>query len=206
MRVVEAYPSGLMLLEPEVYSDDRGHFFESFNQRALERLVGAVQFVQDNQSRSRRMVLRGLHYQVHQPQGKLIRVLQGEIFDVAVDLREGSPWFGRWNALLLRACDQRMLWIPPGFAHGFLALSDRVEVHYKTTEYYAPQYERTLAWNDLDLGIPWPLDGEPILSAKDAHGIPLRDAETCCWPMEYSSRPPDRTISQPTFQRTFASE
>ncbi len=190
MQVVEVFPSGLLLLEPRFFTDDRGYFFESFNQLELEHLIGVVQFVQSNQSKSRRMVLRGLHYQVQQPQGKLIRVLSGEVFDVAVDLREGSPWYGNWNALRLSAHDQRMLWIPPGFAHGFLALTESAEVHYKATEYYAPRYERTVAWNDPDLAIPWPLEGKPILSAKDAHGTAFRETEACRLPIQQSCHSP----------------
>jgi dTDP-4-dehydrorhamnose 3,5-epimerase len=169
----------VLLLEPRVFEDARGFFFESYNRRAFREATGLeVEFVQDSHSRSARNVLRGLHYQVRQPQGKLVRVAQGEIYDVAVDLRRGSPTFGRWAAERLDAGSKRMLWIPAGFAHGFLVLSDWAEVLYKATDFYAPEHERTLAWNDAALAIPWPLPGEPLLSDKDRHGAPLADAET----------------------------
>lgn len=163
---------------PRIFEDERGFFFESFNQRLFTERVGAsYQFVQDNHSRSVRGVLRGLHYQIRQPQGKFVRVIAGEIFDVAVDIRRSSPTFGQWVGTLLSAENKRQLWIPPGFAHGFLALSEAVEVLYKTTDYYAPQHERTILWNDPDLAIDWPFSEKPILSSKDQAGHLLRDAE-----------------------------
>lgn len=169
----------VVLLEPRVFSDPRGAFFESFRVDTFERVVGPNHgtFVQDNQSRSVKHVLRGLHYQIHQPQGKLVRVLRGEIFDVAVDIRRASPTFGSWVSTILSEENNRQLWIPEGFAHGFLVLSDVADVLYKATDYYAPQHERTLLWNDPELNISWPLDGEPIVSAKDAVGSLLKDAE-----------------------------
>jgi dTDP-4-dehydrorhamnose 3,5-epimerase len=169
----------VLLLEPRVFGDARGFFLESYNRRAFREATGVdAEFVQDNHSRSVKNVLRGLHYQVRQPQGKLVRVIAGEIFDVAVDLRRSSPTFGRWEAVRLDAGSKRMLWIPPGFAHGFLVTSESAEVLYKTTDYYAPEHERTLLWNDPALGIPWPLAGEPILADKDRRGAPLARAET----------------------------
>lgn len=191
MRIVEEFPSGVLLLEPRVYRDDRGYFFESFNQAEFEQIVPRVRFVQDNQSRSCRNVLRGLHYQVRQPQGKLVRVLSGEVFDVAVDLRRNSPYFGTWNAVRLSGETPRMLWIPQGFAHGFLVLSDFAEIHYKATDYYASEHERTIRWNDPELGIAWPLVEVPILSAKDARGSFFRDAEVYHW-----LTPPLSTIAE----------
>lgn len=177
MRILEEFPSGVLLLEPRVYRDDRGYFFESFNQGEFDRLLPNVRFVQDNQSRSRRHVLRGLHYQICQPQGKLVRVIAGEVFDVAVDLRRNSPRFGTWNGVRLSAEVPQMLWIPPGFAHGFLVLSELAEIHYKATDYYAPQHERTILWNDPELGIDWPLTEVPVLSPRDESGLRFRDAE-----------------------------
>ncbi|MDT8068398.1 MAG: dTDP-4-dehydrorhamnose 3,5-epimerase [Terriglobia bacterium] len=190
MQIVEEFPSGVLLLQLEVFRDDRGYFFESYNQAKFDRLVPNVRFVQDNQSRSRGNVLRGLHYQIRQPQGKLVRVLQGEIFDVAVDLRRVSPSFGSWNGVRLASEQAQMIWIPPGFAHGFLALSDSAEVQYKATDYYAAPHERTILWNDPDLAIGWPIEGSPVLSAKDERGIRLRDAEVYHW-----LTPPPTTIS-----------
>lgn len=181
MRIVEEFPSGVLLLEPRVYRDDRGHFFESFNQAEFDQIVPRVRFVQDNQSRSCRNVLRGLHYQVRQPQGKLVRVLSGEVFDVAVDLRRNSPTFGKWNGVRLTSESPLTLWLPPGFAHGFLVLSDFAEIHYKATDYYAAEQERTILWNDPELGIRWPLADAPILSSKDARGLCFRDAEVYHW-------------------------
>lgn len=161
-----------------VFEDDRGFFFESFNQRAFVERVGyAYNFVQDNYSRSLQGVLRGLHYQVQQPQGKLVRVILGEVFDVAVDLRRSSPTFRQWVGYRLSAENKTQIWLPPGFAHGFLVLSEVAEVLYKTTDYYAPQHERTIAWNDPDLAIAWPLAGEPLLSDKDRAGQRLMQAE-----------------------------
>lgn len=191
MRIVEEFPSGVLLLEPKVYRDERGYFFESFNQAEFDQVVPRVRFVQDNQSRSRRSVLRGLHYQIRQPQGKLIRVLSGEVFDVAVDLRRNSPCFGTWNSARLSGEIPRMLWIPPGFAHGFLVLSEFAEIHYKATDYYAAQHERTILWNDPELGIEWPLTQLPILSAKDESAVRFRDAELYHW-----LTPPLTTIAQ----------
>ena len=169
---------GLLLLEPRVFGDERGFFLESYNERALADLGIHERFVQDNHSCSQRNVLRGLHYQIKHPQGKLVRVVEGEILDVAVDLRRGSPTFGKWEAVRLSGDNRRILWIPAGFAHGFCVTSDQAHVLYKATDYYAPEHERTLAWNDPDLKIDWELEGEPIVSPKDQRGVALRDAET----------------------------
>jgi len=169
---------GLVLLEPRVFGDGRGFFLESYNERALADLGIQDRFVQDNHSCSQRNVLRGLHYQIKHPQGKLVRVVEGEILDVAVDLRHGSPTFGKWEAVRLSGDNRRILWIPAGFAHGFCVTSDQAHVLYKATDYYAPEYERTLAWNDPDLKIDWELEGEPIVSPKDQRGVALREAET----------------------------
>lgn len=169
----------VVLLEPRVFGDDRGFFFESFNQAQFAEATGqAVDFVQDNHSRSMRGVLRGLHYQISQPQGKLVRVVLGEVFDVAVDLRRRSTTFGQWVGIVLSADNKQQLWIPEGFAHGFLVLSETAEFLYKTTDYWAPQHERCIAWDDPDLAIDWPLAGEPLLSAKDRQGVRLARAET----------------------------
>ncbi|OLP19472.1 dTDP-4-dehydrorhamnose 3,5-epimerase [Leptolyngbya sp. 'hensonii'] len=168
----------VLLIEPRVFGDERGFFLESYNAKVWQAETGlAVPFVQDNHSRSARHVLRGLHYQIQQPQGKLIRVILGSIFDVAVDLRRSSITFGQWVGATLTADNKQQLWIPPGFAHGFLVLSDFAEVLYKTTEYYAPEHERSLLWNDPDLAIDWPLEEDPILSSKDRAGISLQGAE-----------------------------
>jgi dTDP-4-dehydrorhamnose 3,5-epimerase len=168
----------VVLLEPKVFGDERGFFFESFNHARFEEAVDRrVTFVQDNHSRSARNVLRGLHYQVQQPQGKLVRVVQGEVFDVAVDLRRSSPTFGKWVGAHLSAENKQQLWVPEGFAHGFLVLSESADFLYKTTDYYAPAHERCVAWNDPRVGIEWPLRGAPVLSAKDAKGPALQDAE-----------------------------
>jgi dTDP-4-dehydrorhamnose 3,5-epimerase len=179
---VKAIPTAIadvLVIEPEVFGDARGFFFESWNRRAFADLVGDdVDFVQDNHSASARGVLRGLHYQIRQPQGKLVRVVSGEVFDVAVDLRRSSPTFGKWVGERLSAANHRMMWVPRGFAHGFLVLSERAEFLYKTTDYYAPQHERTLLWNYPELGIPWPLAGEPVMKPRDAAGARLADAET----------------------------
>ena len=178
MRIVETALDGVVLLEPRVFGDARGFFFESFNARVFHELTGGdAAFVQDNHSRSGRGVLRGLHYQIRQPQGKLVRVVSGSVFDVAVDLRRHSPSFGRWFGAELTAENRRMLWIPPGFGHGFLVTSDAAEFLYKTTDYWAPEHERCLRWNDPALGIDWPLDGEPLLSDKDRKGLPLSQCE-----------------------------
>jgi dTDP-4-dehydrorhamnose 3,5-epimerase len=178
MKLVSSPLPGVLVVEPRVFGDDRGYFFESYNERELEALGLRARFVQDNQSRSARNVLRGLHYQVRQPQGKLVRVTAGEIYDVAVDIRRSSSSFGQWAGNLLSSANRRMMWIPPGFAHGFLVTSEHAEVQYKATDYYAPEHERCIAWNDRDLAIAWPLAGEPILSPKDRAGVALRQAET----------------------------
>jgi dTDP-4-dehydrorhamnose 3,5-epimerase len=168
----------VLLIEPKVFGDDRGFFYESFNRRAFHEATGLdVDFVQDNHSKSARNVLRGLHYQLAQPQGKLVRVTQGEVFDVAVDIRKGSPTYGQWVGEILSAENKKQLWIPAGLAHGFVVLSETAEFLYKTTDYYAPQHERCIAWNDPDLAIAWPIEGQPLLSAKDAAGIAFRHAE-----------------------------
>jgi dTDP-4-dehydrorhamnose 3,5-epimerase len=178
MQVVSTALPGVLLLEPKVFGDERGFFFESYNRRAFHKATGVdVEFVQDNNSRSRKNVLRGLHYQVRQAQGKLVRVISGEVWDVAVDLRKGSPAFGKWTGFTLSAESKRMAWIPPGFAHGFLVVSEVAEVLYKATDYYAPEHERTLLWSDAALGIQWPLAGAPVLADKDRRGTPLAAAE-----------------------------
>ncbi|KVL13862.1 dTDP-4-dehydrorhamnose 3,5-epimerase [Burkholderia ubonensis] len=166
------------IIEPKVFGDARGFFFESFNAREFEQAAGVTaDFVQDNQSRSSRGVLRGLHYQIEHAQGKLVRVLHGEIYDVAVDLRRSSPTFGKWVGVTLSADNRRQLWVPPGFAHGFIAVSETADLLYKTTDYWYPEHERTLLWCDPALGIDWPLDGEPLVAAKDAVGKPLLEAD-----------------------------
>lgn len=168
----------VVLFEPKVFGDDRGFFFESFNNRIFEETTGLIRnFVQDNHSRSVRNVLRGLHYQICQPQGKLVRVISGEVFDVAVDIRKSSPTFGKWVGEILSAENKRILWIPEGFAHGFIVLSDAAEFLYKTTDYWAPEHERTIIWNDPTLAIGWKIDAEPILSGKDARGLLLANAD-----------------------------
>lgn len=177
MNTLQTRLPDILILEPQFFGDDRGFFFESFNQQQFDRLLGKkVQFVQDNHSRSTAGVLRGLHYQIQQPQGKLVRAIAGAILDVAVDLRKSSPYFGQWMSCLISAENRRQLWVPPGFAHGFLVLSDAAEVLYKTTDYYAPQHERCIAWNDPDLAIDWSIQ-TPILSKKDQAGQRLIDAE-----------------------------
>ena len=179
MNIVRTEIPDVVILEPKVFGDARGFFFESFNQAAFDAATGTRhQFVQDNHSRSGRGVLRGLHYQIQQPQGKLVRVAQGAVFDVAVDIRCGSPTFGRWVGVELSAENQRQLWVPPGFAHGFVVTSESADFLYKTTDYYAPQFERSIAWNDPALAIEWPdLGVAPTLSAKDQAGVPLAQAE-----------------------------
>ncbi|BBD55491.1 dTDP-4-dehydrorhamnose 3,5-epimerase [Planktothrix agardhii] len=169
----------VFIIEPKVFGDERGFFFESFNQKNFTEKTGITsEFVQDNHSRSVQGVLRGLHYQIQHTQGKLLRVIAGEIFDVAVDMRKSSPTFGEWVGCILSAENKRQFWVPPGFAHGFLVTSEIAEVLYKTTDYYAPTYERSLLWNDPEVGIDWPLEGiTPILSAKDQAGQPLKTAE-----------------------------
>jgi len=169
--------SGVLLLEPRVFGDERGFFLESYNQRTFAALGIPDQFVQDNHSRSEKNVLRGLHYQIQQPQGKLIRVITGEIIDVALDLRRSSPTFGKWEAFSLSGENKKMLWIPKGLAHGFRVASASAHVLYKATDFYAPEHERTVAWNDPDLHINWQLDGDPIVSPKDQHGVTFQLAE-----------------------------
>jgi dTDP-4-dehydrorhamnose 3,5-epimerase len=181
MAAIKKIPTslpGLFMLEPRVFGDDRGFFLESYNEQAMAAAGIAERFVQDNHSCSQRNVLRGLHYQIKQAQGKLVRVVEGEILDVAVDLRRRSPTFRGWEAVTLSGENKRMLWIPPGFAHGFRVTRDNTHVLYKATDYYAPEHERTLAWNDAELKIDWKLEGEPVVSAKDQRGAALRDAET----------------------------
>ncbi len=169
----------VLIVEPTVHGDDRGFFYESFNQKTWENATGLrTVFVQDNHSRSVRNVLRGLHYQIARPQGKLVRATVGEVFDVAVDLRRKSPTFGRWVGTTLSAGNKRQFWVPEGFAHGFVVLSDVAEFQYKATDYYHPESERVILWNDPDLGIDWPFDGNPILAKRDAAAPPFREAET----------------------------
>ena len=182
MRAIQTSLPGMLMIEPKVFGDARGFFFESFNQKIFENLTGlSVDFVQDNHSRSAQYVLRGLHYQVKQPQGKLVRVVAGEVFDVAVDIRKSSPTFGQWEGAILSAENKRMLWIPPGFAHGFVTLSENAEFLYKTTDYWAPEHERSILWNDPELAIDWHLNGNaPVLSKKDQEGVLFKQAE--CFP------------------------
>ncbi|HBH37749.1 MAG TPA: dTDP-4-dehydrorhamnose 3,5-epimerase [Curvibacter sp.] len=178
MQAIPTAISDVLILEPKVFGDARGFFFESYNARAFAQATGLdVNFVQDNHSRSARGVLRGLHYQLKQPQGKLVRVVRGSVYDVAVDVRKSSPTFGRWVGVELSESNQRELWVPAGFAHGFLVTSESADFLYKTTDYYAPEHERCIAWNDPAIGIEWPLDGAPVLSAKDQQGVPLAQAE-----------------------------
>ncbi|WP_411877839.1 dTDP-4-dehydrorhamnose 3,5-epimerase [Polaromonas sp. YR568] len=178
MKVTPTEIADVLIIEPRVFGDSRGFFFESFNQRAFNDATGTDHhFVQDNHSRSARGVLRGLHYQLGQPQGKLVRVARGAVFDVAVDIRPGSPTFGKWAGLELSESNNLQLWVPPGLAHGFLVLSDSADFLYKTTDYYAPEQERCLAWNDPTLAISWPLDGAPTLSAKDGVGQAFKAAD-----------------------------
>ncbi|HGL6714311.1 dTDP-4-dehydrorhamnose 3,5-epimerase [Burkholderia contaminans] len=166
------------IIEPKVFGDARGYFYESFNAREFaEHVAAGVEFVQDNHSRSAKGVLRGLHYQIQHAQGKLVRVTHGEVFDVAVDIRRSSRTFGKWVGVHLSAENKRQMWIPPGFAHGFAVLSETAEFLYKTTDYWFPEHERCLLWNDVQIGVAWPLDGEPVLASKDANGKRLSDAE-----------------------------
>jgi dTDP-4-dehydrorhamnose 3,5-epimerase len=168
----------VVIIEPKVFGDDRGFFYESFNERRFAELTGiSARFVQDNHSRSARNVLRGLHYQIQQPQGKLVRVVAGEVYDVCVDIRKTSPTFGQWVGVVLSAQNKRQLWIPEGFAHGFVVTSESAEFLYKTTDYWAPEHERSILWNDPAIGIDWPLSGEPLLSGKDRDAKLLADAE-----------------------------
>ena len=178
MKVIPTALAGVLIIEPRVFGDERGFFFESFNQKAFRQATGIdVNFVQDNHSRSANGVLRGLHYQIEQPQGKLVRVVRGAVFDVAVDLRKSSPTFGQWLGLELTEENKRQLWIPAGFAHGFMTLSESADFLYKTSDYYAPQFERCIAWDDPELAIDWPLnDSQPLISVKDQAGLPLAGA------------------------------
>ena len=174
-------PTGIpevILIDPRIFGDERGFFYESWNKRSLAEMGIQADFVQDNHSRSQKNVLRGLHYQIEHAQGKLVRVIDGEVYDVAVDLRRSSPTFGKWVSFTLSAANRRIAWIPPGFAHGFCVTSDAAEFLYKTTDYWSPAHERTLLWSDPTLAIPWPLDDEPLLAAKDKIGTPLDQAET----------------------------
>ena len=178
MKVIPTAIPDVLILEPRIYEDDRGFFFESYNHRTLADTAGITQaFVQDNHSRSARNVLRGLHYQIKQPQAKLVRVLAGEVFDVAVDIRRGSPTYGRWVGVTLSAHNKRQFWIPVGFAHGFVVLTDFAECLYKTTDFWSREDERCLIWNDPDLDIKWPITGDPVLSDKDRQGARLKEAE-----------------------------
>ncbi|MBE9125774.1 MULTISPECIES: dTDP-4-dehydrorhamnose 3,5-epimerase [unclassified Coleofasciculus] len=178
MNIIPTQLPDVLIIEPQVFGDDRGFFIESYNKKAFKDKAGIdAEFVQDNHSRSTQNVLRGLHYQIHQPQGKLVRAIVGTVFDVAVDIRKTSPTFGQWVSCLLSAENKRQLWVPPGFAHGFYVVSEVAEVMYKATDYYAPQYERCILWNDPDLAIAWPLTKDPILSAKDQAGQPFKTAE-----------------------------
>ena len=178
MKVITTAIPDVLLLEPRVFGDERGFFLESWNKRTFAELGITADFVQDNHSRSQKNVLRGLHYQIEHAQGKLVRVTAGEVYDVAVDLRRSSPTFGKWVGFILSAADKRLAWIPSGFAHGFCVTSESAEFLYKTTDYYSPAHERTLQWNDPQLAIPWPINGEPLLAAKDKAGTPLASAET----------------------------
>lgn len=178
MNVITTSIPDILILEPRVFGDERGFFFESFNDRTWKQLTGLdVSFVQHNHSRSAGNVLRGLHYQISCPQGKLVRVIAGEVFDVAVDIRRSSPTFGKWFGTCLSAENKRQMWVPAGFAHGFCVTSESAEFLYLTTDYWAPEYERCIAWNDPDLNISWPVTGEPTISSKDQNGVRLKDAE-----------------------------
>jgi len=178
MNVIPTTIPDVLIIEPKVFGDDRGFFYESFNKKTFKEFSGVdVDFVQDNHSKSSKGVLRGLHYQIKQPQGKLVRVTSGEVFDVAVDLRKSSPTFGKWVGEYLSAENKKMLWVPAGFAHGFVVLSDVAEFLYKTTDYYAPESERCIRWDDMDISIDWPIDGKPQLSGKDEDASTLQNAE-----------------------------
>lgn len=178
MNVIATRLPDVLIIEPKVFGDDRGFFYESFNARAFAEATGStLQFVQDNHSRSTRGVLRGLHYQIEQAQGKLVRVTAGEVLDIAVDIRRSSPTFGQWAGVRLSAQNHRQLWVPPGFAHGFVVLSESADFLYKTTDYYAPSAERCIRWDDPQLAINWALDDAPILSAKDQNGKALHEAD-----------------------------
>ena len=179
MQITQTSLGGVLLIDPKVFGDARGFFFESFNAKRFSELTGFIRpFVQDNHSRSARGVLRGLHYQIRQPQGKLVRVSAGEVFDVAVDIRRSSPTFGKWAGVVLSAENKRQLWIPPGFAHGFVVLSETADFLYKTTDYWAPEHERCIRWDDPQIGIKWPIDFTPALSGKDAQGAAFSSTET----------------------------
>ena len=178
MNIISTSIPDVLTVEPHVFADERGFFFESFNANAFNQRIGRnVNFVQDNHSRSKKNVLRGLHYQIKQAQEKLVRVVAGEVFDVAVDIRRNSPTFGQWEGDYLSAENKKQLWVPAGFAHGFVVLSEYAEFLYKTTDYYAPEYERCIAWDDPAINIEWPIDGEPELSNKDKQGVSLANAE-----------------------------
>lgn len=178
MQAIRTVIPDVLIFEPKVFGDSRGFFLESYNQRTFQEATGwAPAFVQDNHSGSARNVLRGLHYQIQQPQGKLVRVVAGEVFDVAVDIRQSSPTFGQWVGAHLSADNKRQMWVPPGFAHGFLVLSEFAEFLYKTTDFYAPEHECCIRWDDPAIGIQWPLQGEPLLSGKDAQGVSLQQAQ-----------------------------
>ncbi len=178
MNVIPTTIPDVLIIEPKVFGDERGFFLESFNEKLFEGNTGVkTKFVQDNHSHSGKNVLRGLHYQIKKPQGKLVRVVTGEVLDVAVDIRKNSPTFGQWVSCLLTAENKKQFWIPPKFAHGFVVLSEKADFLYKTTEYYAPEYDRSILWNDPDLGIDWQIKGEPILSAKDMSAKLLKEAE-----------------------------
>lgn len=178
MKVLSTEIRDVLIIEPTLFGDDRGFFYESFNERRFAELTGMhLKFVQDNHSKSAQNVLRGLHYQIKQPQGKLVRVVSGEVFDVSVDIRRSSPTFGQYVGVILSAANKRQLWIPEGFAHGFVVLSESAEFLYKTTDYWVPEYERSILWNDTEIGIDWPIDQSPVLAAKDQNGKPLAVAE-----------------------------
>ena len=178
MNVIPTHIPDLLIIEPRIFGDDRGFFFESYNEKSFAEKTGiSPKFVQDNHSLSLKNVLRGLHYQIQEPQGKLVRAVSGEVLDIAVDIRRSSPTFGQWVSCLLSAENKRQFWVPEGFAHGFVVLSDSAEFLYKTTNYYAPQYDRVILWNDPDLGVDWQLKGEPILSAKDQAGKRFKEAD-----------------------------
>jgi len=178
MNVINTSIPDVLILEPKVFGDERGFFLESYNRELFNKVTNLnIDFVQDNHSRSAKNVLRGLHYQIQQPQGKLVRVVRGSVFDVTIDIRKSSATFGKWVGVELTEENHRLLWMPPGFAHGFVVLSDCAEFLYKTTDYFAPEHERCILWNDPAIGIDWPIDDEPILSAKDREGLLLEDAE-----------------------------
>lgn len=178
MEVIQTKIPDVLIIEPQVFGDERGFFLESFNEKTFREKTGVtVNFVQDNQSRSAQNVLRGLHYQIQNPQGKLVRVTSGSVYDVALDIRKSSPTFGQWTGCLLSETNYRQLWVPPGFAHGFVVLSEIADFLYKTTDYYSPEHERSILWNDPALNIDWKIKGEPVLSGKDRSGLPLEKAE-----------------------------